>query len=73
MSEQNAYFPHLFSPIQIGTKTMKNRIEAAPALFAFLHLVEAPFSAMPGRDRSAHSVCWKQRQPAAQAVLCWAN
>ena len=42
MSERNPYFPHLFSPLKVGTKTFKNRIEAAPALFAFLHLVEAP-------------------------------
>ena len=41
MSEANKYFPHLFSPIQVGTKTIKNRIEAAPALFAFEHYIEA--------------------------------
>lgn len=40
MSERNEYFPHLFSPLKVGTKTIKNRIEAAPALFAFLHYVE---------------------------------
>ena len=40
MSEVNPYFPHLFSPIKVGTKTIKNRIEAAPALFAFLHFIE---------------------------------
>jgi len=37
MSETNAYFPHLFSPLKVGSKTIKNRIEAAPALFAFAH------------------------------------
>ena len=37
MSAPNPYFPHLFSPIQVGTKTIRNRIEAAPALFAFEH------------------------------------
>lgn len=41
MSETNPYFPHLFSPIKVGTKTIKNRIEAAPALFAFEHYIEA--------------------------------
>lgn len=41
MAEQNKYFPHLFSPIKVGTKTIKNRIEAAPALFAFEHYIEA--------------------------------
>lgn len=40
--ETNAFFPHLFSPIQVGTKTIKNRIEAAPALFAFLHFQDCP-------------------------------
>ena len=40
MSNTNPYFPHLFSPIKVGTKTIKNRIEAAPALFAFLHYIE---------------------------------
>lgn len=40
MAETNKYFPHLFTPIQVGTKTIKNRIEAAPALFAFLHYIE---------------------------------
>lgn len=41
MAETNKYFPHLFSPIQVGSKTIKNRIEAAPALFAFEHYIEA--------------------------------
>lgn len=35
-------FPHLFSPIRVGSKVIKNRIEAAPALFAFLHYQECP-------------------------------
>ncbi|MDD6160536.1 MAG: FAD-dependent oxidoreductase [Oscillospiraceae bacterium] len=38
----NPYFPNLFSPIKVGTKTIKNRIEAAPALFAFLHYQDCP-------------------------------
>ncbi len=42
MAEQNKYFPNLFSPLKVGTKTIKNRIEAAPALFAFLHFQECP-------------------------------
>ena len=33
MAEKNQYFPHLFEPLKIGSKTIKNRIEAAPALF----------------------------------------
>lgn len=40
MSEKNPYFPHLFSPIQVGSKTIKNRIEAAPAMFAFMHYID---------------------------------
>ena len=41
MAEKNKYFPHLFEPIKVGTKTIKNRIEAAPTLFAFEHFIEA--------------------------------
>ena len=54
MSEKNKYFPSLFSPIKVGTKTIKNRIEAAPALFAFMHLVEAPAFGYygPGPERA---------------------
>lgn len=54
MAETNKYFPHLFSPIKVGTKTVKNRIEAAPALFAFLHYIEAPAFgyAPPGPERA---------------------
>ena len=40
MAEKNQYFPHLFEPLKIGSKTIKNRIEAAPALFAFEHYIE---------------------------------
>ena len=35
MAEKNQYFPHLFEPLKVGSKTIKNRIEAAPALFAY--------------------------------------
>ena len=40
MAEKNQYFPHLFEPLKVGSKTIKNRIEAAPALFAFEHYIE---------------------------------
>ena len=40
MAEKNQYFPHLFEPLKVGSKTIKNRIEAAPALFAFVHYIE---------------------------------
>lgn len=45
MSERNQYFPNLFSPLKVGTKVIKNRIEAAPALFAFAHWtdISGPF------------------------------
>jgi len=49
MGETNTYFPHLFSPLKVGNKTIKNRIEAAPALFAFLHYIEgSAFNYEPG-------------------------
>ena len=40
MAEKNPYFPHLFEPLKVGSKIVKNRIEAAPALFAFDHYIE---------------------------------
>ena len=71
MSEQNPYFPHLFSPIRVGTKTIRNRIEAAPALFAFLHLVEAPFFgyAGPGPERAFRMLEAKAAGGAGSVVL----
>ena len=54
MAETNPYFPHLFSPLKVGTKTIKNRIEAAPALFAFLHFIEGTaFHYEPGSPERA--------------------
>ncbi len=54
MAEVNKYFPHLFSPLKVGTKTIKNRIEAAPALFAFLHYIEGTaFNYHPGSPERA--------------------
>ena len=54
MATQNPYFPHLFSPLQVGSKTIKNRIEAAPALFAFLHMIEGTaFHYEPGSPERA--------------------
>ena len=71
MSERNPYFPHLFSPIKVGTKTIKNRIEAAPALFAFLHLVEAPFFNYygPGPERAFRMLEAKAAGGAGSVVL----
>lgn len=54
MQENNPYFPHLFSPIKVGSKTIKNRIEASPALFAFLHYIEGfAFNYEPGTPERA--------------------
>ena len=71
MSERNPYFPHLFSPLKVGTKTIKNRIEAAPALFAFLHLVEAPFFNYygPGPERAFRMLEAKAAGGAGSIVL----
>lgn len=46
MSEK---FPHLFSPLQVGTHTYRNRIEASPTMFAFCHLIEFPGGVFPPR------------------------
>ena len=54
MADKNPYFPNLFSPIKVGSKTIKNRIEAAPALFAFLHFIEGfAFNYEPGTPERA--------------------
>ena len=54
MTDKNPYFPNLFSPIKVGSKTIKNRIEAAPALFAFLHFIEGfAFNYEPGTPERA--------------------
>ena len=49
MYEKNPYFPNLFSPLKAGTKTIRNRMEAAPALSAFLHFISVT---APKRARS---------------------
>lgn len=71
MSERNPYFPHLFSPLQVGTKTIKNRIEAAPALFAFMHLIEAPAFHYygPGPERAFRMLEAKAAGGAGSVVL----
>ncbi len=71
MSEKNPYFPNLFSPIRVGTKTIKNRIEAAPALFAFLHLAEAPaFNYYgPGPERAFRMLEAKAAGGAGSVIL----
>ncbi len=58
MSERNQYFPNLFEPLKIGSKTVKKRIEASPALFAFEHFMEGddPFG-YTSQSMKKHIVC----------------
>lgn len=71
MPETNKYFPHLFSPIQVGAKTIKNRIEAAPALFAFEHYIEAEAFGYypPGPERAFRMLEAKAAGGAGSVVL----
>ena len=71
MSERNPYFPNLFSPLKVGSKTIKNRIEAAPALFAFLHLVECPAFGYsgPGPERAFRMLEAKAAGGAGSIIL----
>ncbi|MCR5665583.1 MAG: FAD-dependent oxidoreductase [Eubacterium sp.] len=71
MAETNQYFPHLFSPIKVGTKTIKNRIEAAPALFAFLHYIEGDaFNYVgPGPERAFRMLKAKAEGGAGSVIL----
>ena len=71
MSERNPYFPYLFSPLKVGSKTIKNRIEAAPALFAFLHFIEGTaFHYEPGSPERAFRML---EAKAAPEVSYWVN
>ena len=70
MAETNKYFPHLFSPIKVGSKTIKNRIEAAPALFAFEHFVDAPaFGYKPEGPRRAFKMLEVKAKGGAGSVV----
>ncbi|MGN1158521.1 MAG: FAD-dependent oxidoreductase [Agathobacter sp.] len=70
MAEANKYFPHLFSPIKVGTKTIKNRIEAAPALFAFLHYIEGTaFHYHPGTPERAYRMLEAKAAGGAGSVV----
>lgn len=70
MSEANKYFPHLFSPLKVGTKTIKNRIEAAPALFAFLHYIEGTaFNYNPGSPERAYRMLEAKAAGGAGSVV----
>ena len=70
MSETNKYFPHLFSPLKVGTKTIKNRIEAAPALFAFLHYIEGfAFNYEPGSPYRAFKMLESKAAGGAGSVV----
>lgn len=70
MSETNKYFPHLFSPLKVGSKTIKNRIEAAPALFAFLHYIEGTaFNYNPGSPERAYRMLEAKAAGGAGSVV----
>ena len=70
MSEKNKYFPNLFSPLKVGTKTIKNRIEAAPALFAFLHYIEGfAFNYEPGSPYRAFKMLESKAAGGAGSVV----
>lgn len=70
MTERNPYFPHLFSPIKVGTKTIKNRIEAAPALFAFEHYIEADaFGYYPPMPERAYRMLEAKAKGGAGSVV----
>ena len=68
--DNTSYFPHLFSPLKVGTKTIKNRIEAAPALFAFLHFIEgAAFHYEPGSPERAYRMLEAKAAGGAGSVV----
>ena len=70
MSERNPYFPNLFSPIKVGSKTIKNRIEAAPALFAFLHYIEGTaFNYTPPTPKRAFKMLEAKAKGGAGTVV----
>ena len=70
MADTNKYFPHLFSPLKVGTKTIKNRIEAAPALFAFLHYIEGTaFNYNPGSPERAYRMLEAKAAGGAGSVV----
>lgn len=70
MEEKNKYFPHLFSPIKVGSKIIKNRIEAAPALFAFLHYIEGfAFNYEPGSPKRAYKMLEAKAAGGAGSVV----
>lgn len=66
---ENKYFPNLFSPIQIGSLTMKNRIEAAPALFAFTHFGAFPMMKFKGPKEAFLMLEAKAKGGAGSVVL----
>lgn len=70
MAETNKYFPHLFSPLKVGTKVIKNRIEASPALLAFVHYVEdETFGYEPGCPERAYRMLEAKAAGGAGSVV----
>ena len=75
MSERNQYFPNLFEPLKIGSKTVKNRIEASPALFAFEHFMEGddPFGYTQPVNEKAYRMLEAKSKRRSRNRLSWRN
>ena len=75
MAEKNPYFPHLFEPLKVGSKIVKNRIRRQlQHYFAHLIIISSWIRirlVTPPRYRSVHSGCWKRRQKAVQESSVW--
>jgi NADH:flavin oxidoreductases, Old Yellow Enzyme family len=67
----NTKFPNLYSPIQIGSKTFKNRIESAPAMFAFASLMPDGLDVFNNRcgERAFQMIEAKAKGGAASVVF----
>ncbi len=67
----NEKFKNLFSPIKIGNKTVKNRIEAAPAMFAFTHFEDVPpvFGFKPNTPKRSYRMLEEKAKGGAGIVV----
>lgn len=63
-------FSNLLSPLQVGNHKFRNRIESAPAIFGFCHLIEFPFGIPPRLpERSMRMIEDKAKGGCASVVL----
>ena len=72
MAEKNQYFPHLFEPLKVGSR-QQDRIEAAPALFAFEHYIELdpdPFGYTTPVPERAFRMLGGKRQKGGAGIVC---